>query len=382
MSSSVVALAIIPGLVVSLVACYVVRMLAPRLGLVDRPGHRKIHARPVPYGGGIGIWAGGIVPLVLGQLLLWSWSGSSAAGLDWSRFGDFAQRLGEFVSPHLPGLQSRAWELWFFLAAATVLMLLGLADDSWKINWRMRLVVEFVVAAAVVYIPGWRLTLFVDLPLLTDVVTILWIVGLVNSINFLDNMDGLAGGVSAIAATLLAVYMLIVPEAPGQPQLFIAGFLFLLVGSLVGFLWHNRPPARMFMGDAGSYFVGFSLAVMTTLATFSGPGIPRHSILAPVCVLAVPLYDTLSVVVIRLRNGRSPFEGDTNHFSHRLVALGLSKVQAVLTIYLTTAACGLGALVLPQVDALGAAIIALVIGCLLGVIAILEVAARRRMREG
>ncbi len=382
MSSSVVALAILPGLVVSLAACYVVRMLAPRLGLVDRPGHRKIHARPVPYGGGIGIWAGVIVPLVLGQLLLWFWSGSSAAGLDWSRFGDFAQRLGEFVSPHLPGLQSRTGELWFFLAAATVLMLLGLGDDLWKINWRWRLAVEFAVATAVVYVPGWRLTLFVDLPLLTDVVTILWIVGLVNSINFLDNMDGLAGGVSVIAATLLAVYMLIVPEAPGQPQLFIAGFLFLLVGSLVGFLWHNRPPARLFMGDAGSYFVGFSLAVMTTLATFSGPGIPRHSILAPVCVLAVPLYDTLSVVVIRLRNGRSPFEGDTNHFSHRLVALGLSKVQAVLTIYLTTAACGLGALVLPQVDALGAAIIALVIGCLLGVIAILEVAARRRMREG
>lgn len=381
MSSSVVALSIVPGLVVSVLACYVVRRLAPRWGLVDRPGQRKIHARPVPYGGGIGIWAGVVVPLVLGQCVLRRWNQSGDAALDLSPLGEFAGRLGEFVSPHLSGLQSRTGELWFFLATATVLMLLGLADDLWKINWRVRLAVEFAVAAAVVYIPGWRLTLFVDFPLLTDLVTVLWIVGLVNSINFLDNMDGLAGGVSAIAATLLAVYMLIVPEAPGQPQLFIAGFLFLLVGSLLGFLWHNRPPARLFMGDAGSYFVGFSLAVMTTLATFSGPGIPRHSILAPVCVLAVPLYDTLSVVVIRLRNGRSPFEGDTNHFSHRLVALGLTKVQAVLTIYLTTAACGLGALVLPQVDSVGAAIIVLVIGCLLGVIAILEVAARRRMRE-
>jgi len=379
MSSGVVALAIVPGLAVSLLACYVVRWFAPRLGLVDRPGHRKIHARPVPYGGGVGIWLGVVVPLAMGQVGLWAWR--SDAGLEWSRFGEFAGRVGQFIEPHLSGLQSRTGELWFFLAAATVLMLLGLGDDLWKINWRIRLAVEFAVAAAVVYIPGWRLTLFVDLPLLTDIVTILWIVGLVNSINFLDNMDGLAGGVSAIAATLLAIYMLIVPEAPGQPQLFIAGFLFLLVGSLLGFLWHNRPPARLFMGDAGSYFVGFSLAVMTTLATFSGPGIPRHSILAPVCVLAVPLYDTLSVVVIRLRNGRSPFEGDTNHFSHRLVALGLSKVQAVLTIYLTTAACGLGALVLPQVDSVGAVLIVLVIGCLLGVIAILEVAARRRVRE-
>jgi len=382
MSSSVVALAILPGLAVSLAGCYVVRMLAPRLGLVDRTGHRKIHAQPVPYGGGLGIWTGVVLPLAVGHVLLWRWHAAESVALDWSEYGEFAARLSQFVSPHLSGLQSRAGELWFFLAAATVLMLLGLGDDLWKIHWRWRLAVEFAVAAAVVYIPGWRLTLFVDLPLLTDVVTILWIVGLVNSINFLDNMDGLAGGVSAIAATLLAIYMLLVPEAPGQPQLFIAGFLFLLVGSLLGFLWHNRPPARLFMGDAGSYFVGFSLAVMTTLATFSGPGIPRHSILAPVCVLAVPLYDTFSVVVIRLRNGRSPFEGDTNHFSHRLVALGLSKVQAVLTIYLTTAACGLGALVLPQVDSLGAAMIVLVIGCLLGVIAILEVAARRRMREG
>src|SRR4029079_19134826 len=111
---------------------------------------------------------------------------------------------------------------------------------------------------------------------------------------------------------------------------------------------------RIFMGDAGSYFVGYLLAVMTILATFSPTGQPKHAILAPLCVLAVPLYDTISVVWIRLRAGRSPFEGDTNHFSHRLVALGLSKSQAVLTIYLTTAACGMGALVLHQVNFAGA----------------------------
>ncbi len=131
------------------------------------------------------------------------------------------------------------------------------------------------------------------------------------------------------------------------------------------------------MGDAGSYFIGFFLAVMTILATFSGPGVPRHSILAPLCVLAIPLYDTISVLCIRLRNGQSPFEGDTNHFSHRLVALGLGKTQAVLTIYLASAACGLGALVLPQVNAAGAVVVVLIIICLLGVIAILEMTARR-----
>src|SRR4029079_5432087 len=118
-------------------------------------------------------------------------------------------------------------------------------------------------------------------------------------------------GVAAIAATLLAAVMLLTPEADsGQPQLFVAGFLFLIVAALVGFLFHTRPPARLFMGDAGSYFVGFCLAVMTILATFSDSGLPRHAILAPLCVLAVPLYDSLSVVCIRLRQGRSPFEAD------------------------------------------------------------------------
>jgi UDP-GlcNAc:undecaprenyl-phosphate GlcNAc-1-phosphate transferase len=134
------------------------------------------------------------------------------------------------------------------------------------------------------------------------------------------------------------------------------------------------------MGDAGSYFIGFSLAVMTILATFSSHDVPRHAILAPLCVLAVPIYDTLSVTFIRLRAGRSPFEGDTNHFSHRLVALGLTKTQAVLTIYLASAACGLGALLLHQVDVAGAIVVIALIACLLAVIAILETTARRKLR--
>ena len=377
-----VAAAILPGLLVSGLLALVLRHVAPRLGLVDEPGHRKVHAEPVPFGGGLAIWAGVVAPLAAGQLVLSVWKGQggeSPAALDWSALGEFAQRVAGFIEPHLPGLWSQSSGLWLFLACGTVLMLLGLADDAWKLDWRIRIVVQFAVAAAIVLGRGWTLTLFVDVPWLTHTASVLWIVGLINSFNFLDNMDGLSGGVAAIAAALLATYMLLVPEAAGgQGQLFVAGFLFLLVGSLLGFLWHNRPPARIFMGDAGSYFIGFCLAVMTILATFSSPGIPRHSIVAPLCVLAVPLYDTASVVCIRLRNGRSIFEGDTNHFSHRLVALGLTKTQAVLTIYLTTAACGLAALVLPQVNAAGAVIVALVVVCLLCVIAILETTAHRK----
>jgi len=378
--------AVLPSLVVSFFVASVLRRLAPRWGLIDKPGERKIHATAVPFGGGLAIWAGVLTPFALGQLALTFWGHAyrhdpMTARLNLSDLGPWGTRLAEFIEPHLPGMMEQSFDLWFVLACGTVLMVLGLADDVRKLDWKFRLVIELLVASAVVFGRGWKLTLFLDWPVLTGVVSVLWIVGLVNSFNMLDNMDGLSAGVAAIAATMLAVVLLLVPEpASSYPQLFVAGFLFVLVGALVGFLFHNRPPARIFMGDAGSYFVGFCLAVMTILATFSGNGLPRHAILAPLCVLAVPIYDTISVVCIRLRAGRSPFEGDTNHFSHRLVALGLTKGQAVLTIYLTTAACGLGALLLHQLDVTGAIIVVLLIVCLLSVIAILEMTARRRMR--
>ena len=167
-----------------------------------------------------------------------------------------------------------------------------------------------------------------------------------------------------------------------QPQLFVAGFLLVIVGALLGFLWHNRPPARIFMGDAGSYFVGFCIAVTTLLATYTEyQGTRQHAVLAPLCVMAVPLYDMISVIWIRVREGRSPFQADKSHFSHRLVDLGLTKGQAVLTIYLTTATCGLGALLLHRVDLVGAVVIVLMIVCILGLIAILETTARRKMKS-
>jgi UDP-GlcNAc:undecaprenyl-phosphate GlcNAc-1-phosphate transferase len=384
--NALVVLAAVPSLVISWAVAGVLRVLAPRWGFVDQPGRRKIHERPLAYGGGLAIWAGVVVPMSLATAGLAAWSSvhrvdPDRARLDLSWAGSWGARLAEFVEPHLPGLASVMADVWFFLAGGTVLVLLGLVDDVRKLDWRFRLLVEILVAAAIVFGRGWKLTVFVDWPLATDVISVLWIVGLINSFNMLDNMDGLSAGVAAIAAAILAVVMLLTPEAGStQPQLFIAGFLFVLVGALVGFLFHNRPPARIIMGDAGSYFVGYALGVLTILATFAGGGTPRHAILAPLCVLAVPIYDTLSVLWIRLRAGRSPFEGDTSHFSHRLVDLGLTRSQAVLTIYLTTAACGLGALLLHQVDAVGAIVVLSLVGCLLAVIAILEATARRRIR--
>jgi len=287
--------------------------------------------------------------------------------------------LPDFVATHLGGLEFQAPRLWFLFAAGTVLVVLGLLDDWRGLDWKLRLTVQALVAAAMVWRwEGWRLTMYLDQPWLTATLSVLWIVGLINSFNMLDNMDGLSGGVAAIAATMLAAVLLLTPNpATHQPQLFVSGFLLVLVGSLLGFLWHNRPPARIFMGDGGSYFIGFCLAIATNMATFTGDDLPWYTMFVPLCILAVPLYDTVTVVWIRLRQGRSPFEGDKNHFSHRLVELGMTKGQAVLTIYLTTFICGLGALVLHQVDEWGAWAILLMIVCVLALIWILETTGRK-----
>ncbi|HEY2892986.1 MAG TPA: MraY family glycosyltransferase [Pirellulales bacterium] len=381
--SALVALAVLPSLAISLVAGFAMRKLAPRWNLVDPPGDRKIHARVTPYGGGIAIWAALVLPLVILDLALAIMPDALGTSTpDAPQSASWLSQALALLQTHRGGLLERAGDLWFFLGGATVLMFLGLADDRRKLDWRLRLAVETAVAAAVVFGRGWTLTLFVNWPLVTAAASVLWIVWLINSFNMLDNMDGLSAGVAAISACLLAIVMLGTPEPDsGQPQLFVAGFLFLLVGALVGFLFHNRPPARLFMGDAGAYLVGYCLAVMSILATFTGGGLPRHAILAPLCVFAIPIYDTLSVITIRLFSGRSPFQGDTSHFSHRLVALGLSPAQAVLTIYLASAACGLGALLLHQVDAWGAAVVLLMIFCLLCVIATLELTALNQRKN-
>ncbi len=370
---------VLPSLLVSWAAAQFIRRRAAKWGLVDLPGERKVHTTATPLGGGLAIWLGVVAPFAVGQLVLWQWHEHPAEVAKWLT----GLPAASFILPHLDGLWSQAADLWLLLGMGTLLMMLGLADDRWKLDWRLRLAVQLAAAAVVVFGRGWRLAIAGDWPWLTGGISLVWIVGLVNSFNMLDNMDGLSAGIGTIAAAMLAAVMLLVPDPQShQPHLFVAGFLLVLVGALAGFLWHNRPPARIFMGDAGSYFLGFSLAAIATVATYVGGDLPGHAALAPICVLAVPLYDLLTVVWIRLRAGRSPFEADKSHFSHRLVELGLSKTQAVLTIYLLTATCGLGALLLHEVDQVGAVVIVLSVFCVLSLIGILETAARRRREAG
>ncbi len=374
-----VAATILPGLLTAWIVGFVVRWFAPRMGLVDHPGDRKVHKAATPLGGGLAIWLGVLTPFAMGTFLIWriKSQGGAGQGVPW------LARLPLELSRHIDGAWETSDSLWIILGAATVMMLVGLADDAWNLGWIARLAVQFGVAAFCVGWQGWRATAFINVEIIAGLLSVLWIVAMINSFNMLDNMDGLSGGVAVIAGLILAGVMLLTrdPES-GDRQYFVAGLLLVVVGGVLGFLIHNRPPARIFMGDAGSYFIGFCIAVATLLATYTGYHSDRQmAVLAPIFVMAVPMYDMLTVLWIRIRERRSPFKADKSHFSHRLVDLGLSKGQAVLTIYLLTGTCGLGALLLHRVDVVGALIILLMILCILGLIAILETTALRKIKR-
>ena len=358
------------GFVISTVMCGRIRIFGPRWGLVDNPGYRKIHEKPMPTDGGLGIWLGVVLPLAVGQLILW--------GLVWDRSdGRAVISLPEYIEIHLPGLLQQSKKLWQLLGLGTVLVLLGLWDDLRGLNWKIRLGVQFLVALAIVAL-GWRASLFLNAPWLTYWLSVFWIVGLVNSFNMLDNMDGLSAGIATICAGFLALMMLTNPSPEtNQPQLFIGGFLLLLAGAMLGFLRHNHPPARLFMGDCGAYFIGYLLATSTLSATFAGYDIPRQTIFVPFVILAVPIYDTVSVVLIRLKEKRSPFVGDKSHFSHRLVELGFTKPQAVGVVYLVTTICCLGAVLLYHTTFTGAMVVFLQVLLLLLLIAVIETKRKR-----
>ena len=344
------------------------RRWAPRWGLVDQPAARKVHVTPTPLGGGVAIYLATVLP-VAGIQLAVIWLLKQPEIPVW-----FPSEL----APHLPGVLARAGQIWGILAAGGILMAMGLLDDRFGLSWKSRLVVQLLIAIALVS-NGVHASVFISLPWVGAILTVLWIVTLINSVNFLDNMDALSSGIGMIASLMFAIIML---TSVGEPRWFVGGCLLLLTGALGGFLVHNWPPAKIFMGDAGSTFLGLMLASMTVLGTFYEDSMgTRHVMLAPLCILAVPLYDFTTVMCIRLMEGRSPFQPDKCHFSHRLVELGLSRKYAVLTVHFATLTTGLGALLLYRVsDWTGAALVVALVLCVLMMIAILEAAARRKSR--
>ncbi len=349
------------SLLLSLGLTPVAMRVARRLDFVDHPGEHKSHERVTPYGGGSVILAAGWLPTVVLLVLVATLPGQ------W-----ITQLFGEGIEPYVGGLRERAVPALIILAGGIALHVLGLFDDLRPLGAFAKLGVMVVVGLLVSGLGGVRIAEFLG-PVVSVALTTAWIVVVTNAFNFLDNMDGLSAGVACICTAFLAICGVM------AGQVLVPGLACIFLGAMVGFLVFNFPPARIFMGDAGSLLVGYMLAVVAILTSYweSGADRPPFALAMPLVVLAVPLYDFASVLVIRLSEGRSPLRGDQRHFSHRLVERGLSRRSAVLTIYLATAATGLGATLLPGAGLHEAiTIVALVLMVLL-IIAILEAPLRK-----
>ncbi|MCK6486345.1 MAG: undecaprenyl/decaprenyl-phosphate alpha-N-acetylglucosaminyl 1-phosphate transferase [Phycisphaerae bacterium] len=314
----------------SAAATRVVRAWAIRRGVVDLPGGHKTHHRPVALLGGIAIVTAVLLPMlaaiVAARVL-------QTIGADW---------LPASLSVHLPGISAKTWVGLAVIGGGCVLHVLGLLDDVRPLGAMPKLLVQVVVAVFVVTGFDVRL-LTVAGPTASTILSVLWIVTLTNAFNFLDNMDGLASGVALIATSVFAA------TAMQAGQLFVPACCWLLVGALLGFLPYNYHPASIFLGDAGSLVVGYLVAVLTILTNFADPtyGQRPAGVLAPLVVMAVPLYDTASVFFLRWRAGHSVWRADRRHFSHRLQNRGLSVRESVGVIWLATAITSFPAVLLP-----------------------------------
>jgi UDP-GlcNAc:undecaprenyl-phosphate GlcNAc-1-phosphate transferase len=296
-----------------------------RRGLVDDPGHRKIHDAPIPLAGGLAVMTALLLPAALALLLLHF----AQAGLLSPALLD-PETVGRLVH----GLSRRWLELAVIFLGGLGMLVVGLLDDLHELRPAVKFAGQFLIALAVAA-SGVRITLFVPSPAFSYAVTILWILTVINAFNFMDNMNGLCAGLGAISALGFAL------AAAGAGQYLVALIAFLACGALLGFLPYNFPRAQAFLGDSGSHLVGYLLAILAILPHFYTPHHPRAlAVLSPLLILAVPLGDLVWVVLLRWRLGQPFYVGDTNHLSHRLTRRGLSRTNAVLVIWLLAALLG------------------------------------------
>ena len=279
---------------------------ATQLGAIDEPdADRRVHHKPIPRTGGLAVAA--------------TFVGVGALGLLLNQVFQFAPALRSVRFPEVIAL----------FVGVGLGALIGYVDDRLQLRARWQFIGQFVLAGVAV---AFGITID-RLPnplgeqgiMLGDIaavaVTTIWVVGMLNSVNFVDGLDGLLGGIALIAVTTLGVISLI--DAPIQPA--VAVLCALLAGSLLGFLPYNFHPARVFIGTAGVFAVGYALAVLSVLGT--------AKVALALLVLGVPIIDTFWIIIRRVSSRRSPFSADRGHFHHRLLDLGLSHRQAVLLIY-------------------------------------------------
>jgi UDP-GlcNAc:undecaprenyl-phosphate GlcNAc-1-phosphate transferase len=313
--------------------------LARALGAIDEPGPRKHHPTPTPRLGGVAVACSFLAVVLVGFFV--------------------APRLHAFEWPSLqvplamlreaPRVTSK---LMAVLAGATLCLIVGILDDVLGPRFPVLAKLGGQLLAAVVVVAGDVRTSFMPHEWMNVVLTICWLVGVTNAFNLLDNMDGLAAGVAFVASLVFLLNAWLLGE------LFIVMLLAAFMGSLAGFLVHNAPPARVFLGDSGSLFIGCAMASLTLLERYvSHASSSLFPVLMPVVVLAVPLIDTVMVVAVRLKERRPVYVGDRLHLSHRLVTHGFSPRAAVGFLYLATFFLGLGTVTLAHADRMVSALV-------------------------
>ncbi len=288
------------ALVIAIAATPISKRLAPRLGMMDKPSARKIHASPVPRMGGVAIFVAVMIALLM--------------------FGGQGE-IRQFAA---------------MLFAAALMSFLGMADDRFNLSAYLRLALQFA-AALFVWFSGVRVQLFA-VDWLDAVLTMVWIVGITNAMNFLDNMDGLLAGISAV----IAAFFLVLAVLNGQTL--VATLSAALLGACIGFLFWNLNPATVFMGDSGSMFLGFLLACVAIKLRFVAQT-TAVSWMVPVIAMGLPVFDMTLVVISRLRRGRNPLTTPgKDHTSHRIASNGFSRREAILILYLVCVALGIVAI--------------------------------------
>ncbi len=298
--------------------------LARRIGAVDRPGVRSIHTQPIPRIGGVAIYVSSvffIVPLLF---------------------------LHNTIGQTFRSVQVQVTTL---LCSATLVFLIGLIDDLQGLSARLKFLAELLGATALCLV-GVRISgidlgggMAISLGWLGVPVTLLWIVGITNAVNMSDGLDGLAAGVAAIACGVIATFAiygsLVHTGEARSNDVMMALFALALLGSLTGFLFFNFNPAKVFMGDCGSLFIGFTVAAASVMCVSKSAALIGLAL--PALALGIPIFDTLFSMLRRFLERRSLFAPDRSHFHHRLLEMGLNQRRAVLVIYLATvAAAGLG----------------------------------------
>jgi UDP-GlcNAc:undecaprenyl-phosphate GlcNAc-1-phosphate transferase len=317
------------ALTLTVLSTPMVRRLALWMGFVDEPSSRKIHQSPMPLMGGLAISAGALAAFVLlVSALPISFAATSVVGT---------------------------------IVACTVIVLLGLSDDRRGLPAWAKLLGQCLATAILIYV-GVRVQL--PLPRWENVaLTVAWIVGITNAINFMDNMDGLSAGVSGVAAAFILLL------ASTGNQYLVAALAAGMLGACLGFLRYNFRPARIFMGDAGSNFLGFLLAVMALDLRFPD-NVNFVTWMVPVFILGLPILDMTLVTISRSRRRVNPFTtAGKDHLSHRLVAMGFSQTEAVLILYLVAGGFGMTAMFITSADVVEGYAIALA-AVILGLLAI------------